>query len=194
MLFRSTVIYVVSSTSDDLNASPRSFRQGIVHDLDDMLTFEQAEAYVASLPEFEAYVSPVETLIESIKDELTDEQASTIVEYYPVWASGEQYLAGDRVRYLDGFYKCLQQHMSQEGWTPVDAQSLWTAIIDASAPDSDPYPEWVQPESTNPYQIGDRVSHNGLHWVSTVDGNVWEPGIYGWDLIEQDENNMKTAS
>lgn len=27
---------------------------------------------------------------------------------------------------------------------------------------------------------GDKVSHNGSHWTSTVDGNVWEPGVYGW--------------
>lgn len=21
---------------------------------------------------------------------------------------------------------------------------------------------------------------NGKHWISTTDGNVWEPGVYGW--------------
>lgn len=40
--------------------------------------------------------------------------------------------------------------------------------------------EWVQPDSTNPYMMGDRVLHNGSTWESTVDNNVWEPGVYGW--------------
>ena len=24
------------------------------------------------------------------------------------------------------------------------------------------------------------TSHNGKHWTSDADGNVWEPGVYGW--------------
>lgn len=27
---------------------------------------------------------------------------------------------------------------------------------------------------------GDKVSHNDKHWISDVDSNVWEPGVYGW--------------
>ena len=34
---------------------------------------------------------------------------------------------------------------------------------------------------TNPYKKGDKVTHNGSTWVSTVDNNVWEPGVYGWE-------------
>lgn len=25
-----------------------------------------------------------------------------------------------------------------------------------------------------------KTSHNGKKWVSEIDGNVWEPGVYGW--------------
>ena len=32
---------------------------------------------------------------------------------------------------------------------------------------------------------GDIVSHNDQLWISTTDGNVWEPGIYGWEVYEQ---------
>jgi hypothetical protein len=28
--------------------------------------------------------------------------------------------------------------------------------------------------------MGAKVSHNGKHWISDVDNNVWEPGVYGW--------------
>ena len=40
---------------------------------------------------------------------------------------------------------------------------------------------WEQPESTNPYMKGDKVTHAGKTWVSTIDNNVWEPGVYGWE-------------
>ena len=39
---------------------------------------------------------------------------------------------------------------------------------------------WEQPDSTNPYMAGDKVTHNGKTWVSDIDNNVWEPGVYGW--------------
>ena len=41
---------------------------------------------------------------------------------------------------------------------------------------------WEQPESTNPYMKGDKVTHAGRTWVSTIDNNVWPPSGYpdGW--------------
>lgn len=30
------------------------------------------------------------------------------------------------------------------------------------------------------YANGDKVTHNEKKWVSDVDSNVWEPGVYGW--------------
>jgi hypothetical protein len=46
---------------------------------------------------------------------------------------------------------------------------------------SDELPAWVQPTGGHDaYQSGDRVSHNGQNWTSTVANNVWEPGVYGW--------------
>ena len=41
---------------------------------------------------------------------------------------------------------------------------------------------WVQPQgSADAYMKGDKVSHNGKHWVSDIDNNVWEAGVYGWE-------------
>ena len=52
-------------------------------------------------------------------------------------------------------------------------------------PTGDEVAEWVQPDSTNPYMTGDRVLHNGSTWESTVDNNVWEPGVYGWAEVTE---------
>ena len=35
----------------------------------------------------------------------------------------------------------------------------------------------------NAYMMGDKVRHNGHIWISTMDYNVFEPGVYGWDEV-----------
>ena len=37
--------------------------------------------------------------------------------------------------------------------------------------------------SEDSYHLGDKVSHIEKHWVSTIDYNVYEPGVYGWEEI-----------
>ena len=119
--------------------------------------------------------------IEKAAVSLTDEDALEAVELFPQWAEGTEYEAGIRVRHNGTLYKCLQAHTSTENWNPVDAVSLWTKVL---IPDPDIISEWEQPDSTNPYMEGDKVTHNGHTWVSTADDNVWEPGVYGWDIVE----------
>ena len=31
----------------------------------------------------------------------------------------------------------------------------------------------------SPYMQGDKVTHGGKTWVSAIDNNIWEPGVYG---------------
>ena len=112
---------------------------------------------------------------------LTDEQALHAVAIYPLWRSDGKYQKDDRVRYGDVLYKCLTPHTAQPSWTPTDAPSLWAKVLTSDT--GAPLP-WEQPESTNPYMKGDKVTHNGQTWVSTIDNNVWEPGVYGWEVVE----------
>lgn len=112
---------------------------------------------------------------------LTDEQALHAVAIYPLWRSDGEYQKDDRVRYGDVLYKCLTPHTAQPSWTPTDAPSLWAKVLTSDT--GEPLP-WEQPDSTNPYMKGDKVTHNGQTWVSTIDNNVWEPGAYGWEVVE----------
>lgn len=68
----------------------------------------------------------------------------------------------------------------QSDWTPDVAVSLWVRVDDPSIE----YPEWKQPTGAqDAYAKGAKVSHKDKHWVSDVDGNVWEPSVYGWDEV-----------
>ena len=114
-----------------------------------------------------------------LRESATDEQALSVPVLYPAWRSGVYYVTGQRVLHGGVLYKALQDHTSQDDWTPDAAPSLFAKVLIA---DADVIPEWVQPDSTNPYMSGDKVSHNGSTWVSTIDNNVWEPGVYGWKV------------
>ena len=121
-------------------------------------------------------------LIESQINGLTvdDNTALRMLEFYPEWAAGVDYTAGYKVQRGGKLWRCLQNHASQDGWEPESAPSLWAKVL---IPDETVVPEWEQPGSTNPYSAGDKVTHNGKTWVSGVDNNVWEPGVYGWSEV-----------
>jgi len=111
-------------------------------------------------------------------ESLTDETAQDVPYLFDPWESDREYKAGDRRRYSETLYKCLQGHSSQPDWTPDVAVSLWVRVDDPGVE----WPEWVQPVGAqDAYVKGTKVSHNGKHWMSNVDNNVWEPGVYGWD-------------
>lgn len=119
-------------------------------------------------------------LIEQTSVNLTDEEALTGIELFPVWKADATYAVGDRVRYEDTLYKCLQNHTAQADWKPSEAVSLWVRVDDPSIE----FPEWIQPVgAADAYPKGAKVSHDGKHWVSIVENNVWMPGVYGWDEV-----------
>ncbi len=111
---------------------------------------------------------------------LTDKQALKVTAMYPLWDATKTYSVGDRVRYAGNLYRCLQTHTAQETWNPADAPSLWAKVL--TDPSGAILP-WVQPDSTNPYAKGDKVTHNGKTWESLVDNNVWEPGAVGTERL-----------
>lgn len=106
--------------------------------------------------------------------DLSDEQALAVADYYRIWTTDITYKEGQYIRYNGVLYKVLQEHTSLSDWTPIGAPSLFAEVL-IGDPEGDEVPEWVQPDSTNPYKLGDVVKHNSITWKSLVDGNVWEP-------------------
>ena len=117
-------------------------------------------------------------LIEQLAVTLDDETALTGVELFPAWVVGKAYAVSDRAQYNGTLYKCIQAHTSQSDWMPSATPALWKAVS------LDEYPEWVQPTGAHDaYNIGDKVTYNGQHYVCTSNANVYAPDVYGWDLI-----------
>ena len=120
---------------------------------------------------------------------LSDDQVASVPALMPAWSpDGVAYHTGDVVRYHGVLYRALQDSTSTNIYPPDTSVSLWKAI---GEPDDDGIFPWIQPlGSTDAYRIGDKVTHNGQTWVSTIDANVWEPGVYGWDpdgdIVEPD--------
>lgn len=103
--------------------------------------------------------------------------ASEHADLFAEWAYPVAYTAGQLRRYNGTLYKCVQAHTSQADWTPDTAASLWSVAADPA----EEWPAWSQPIGAHDaYAKGAKVSHNGKHWTSSVDSNVWEPGVYGW--------------
>ena len=121
-------------------------------------------------------------IIEQAVQSLADSGALKTVTLYPIWRTDTVYAVDYRVRYDGILYRCITGHTSQATWTPDASPSLWARVL---VEDGKILP-WVQPDSTNPYMAGDKVMHNGKTWVSDVDNNVWEPGVYGWtEYVEE---------
>ena len=118
-------------------------------------------------------------MIEQAVASLSDEDALEAVELFPKWQTGVTYVPKDRVRYDGILYECIQEHTSQDDWHPDIVPALWKRVAEPGE-----IPEWVQPTGAHDaYGLGDKVRHNGSIWQSTINANVYEPGVYGWDLV-----------
>ena len=119
-------------------------------------------------------------LLEGQTDSMTDEKILNYPDFVEKWKSGKAYYVGKRLEHNGTIYKVLQDHTSQDVWTPDVSPSLFAKVL---IPDASVIPEWEQPDSTNPYMTGDKVTHNGKTWESLVDNNVWEPGAAGTESL-----------
>ena len=105
-------------------------------------------------PDMGEVMEAVKRMLANSTESLSDEDALNVAALFPTWVSkmGQAVNVGERYWYDSKLWKVIQQHTVQEDWTPDTA-----------------------------YNTGDKVSHNETHWVSTIDANTYEPGVYGWE-------------
>ena len=106
--------------------------------------------------------------------------ALAAVELFAPWQTNTAYTLDQRIRYGDKLYRVVQAHTSQSDWTPDATPALYTEVAEPGT-----IPVWKQPTGAqDAYMTGNKVRYpdeQGKVWVSTVDNNVWEPGVYGWE-------------
>lgn len=170
-----TVIDVLSWVNVEKTGTPVRFVFNIDYNSD--MNEADAYAYISDLPEYKEYIDPNKEALDELLPILTDEQAEIVTNMYPDWTIDISYTIGERVKYEDKLYRCVQSHTSQEGWEPATTSALWTRTAKENE-----ILDWIQPTGTqDAYNKNDKVKHNGSTWISNVDANVWEPGVYGWD-------------
>ena len=131
-------------------------------------------------PDTYEIIEAVKKMLSSSVENLSDEDALSVAALYPTWISkiGELVTMGERLWYDGKLYKVVQPHTVQDDWTPDVSTSLFSEVS------IEEFPLWVQPVgSSDAYMTGDKVSYNGIHYVSTIDYNVYAPDVYGWEEI-----------
>lgn len=127
--------------------------------------------------------------LETLDVETQSEKMLEIPSVFPSYVVGKAYKAKEIFRYGQNtvgdpqLYQVLQDHTSAAEWAPDAATSLYKKI----GVTDEGYPAWVQPlGASDAYSAGDIVSHKGVLYQSTIDGNVWAPDAYpeGWAVYE----------
>lgn len=117
------------------------------------------------------------------KEEATSEELEVIATVYPVWEAWKLVREGTMHTYNGKFYRARISHLTQPDWTPTVAVSIWQEVRQ-----TDTHMAWVQPQGAHDvYPIDFVVTHDGKTWRSTIDNNVWEPGVGAqWEEVVEE--------
>ena len=129
----------------------------------------------------------LQIFLSKLDPDTDSENMMAVPSVFPKYEVGKAYKVKDVFAYGENavgdaqLYQVLQDHTSSAEWTPDTSASLYKKI----GVTEEGYPEWVQPlGASDAYNTGDVISHKGVLYESTADGNVWEPGVYGWVVKE----------
>lgn len=134
-------------------------------------------------PDMDTVLNKLKVLALPTLQALDDEDALAVMECFPTWESliGKAVTAGERIWDDGKLFRVVQSHTVQEDWRPAELPALYTQVT------LDEWPEWRQPTGAqDAYNKGDKVTFEGKHYISLIDGNTWSPASYpaGWELVE----------
>ena len=90
----------------------------------------------------------------------------------------------------DSYPEGVEVTHSGQTWVSVTRANVWEpGVFGWEAASDEPPAEgpqpWVQPVPglIKPYAAKAQVTHENQTWRSLIGVNVWEPGVYGWELL-----------
>lgn len=134
-------------------------------------------------PDMDTVIAKLKVLALPTLQALDDGDALAVMECFPTWESlvGKAVTAGERIWDDGKLFRVVQSHTVQEDWRPAELPALYTQVT------LDEWPDWRQPTGAqDAYNKGDKVTFDGKHYISLIDGNTWSPASYpaGWELVE----------
>ena len=123
------------------------------------------------------------------RGDLTDEQWLDVLGIYPAWtdyANGTLLEGKLLLTYENKLYRVIRAHNKQSDWTPDICHALFVWGTPPGV-----IPVWRQPQGAHDaWPVGSVVQwpEGGTIWDCVQgDGsglNVWEPGVFGWEVYE----------
>lgn len=86
----------------------------------------------------------------------------------------------------DAYEKDSKVTHNNKSWVSLIDANVWEPGISGWREETTPaneWPEWVQPTGAHDaYKIGDKVTFNGVRYISAINSNTWSPAAYpaGW--------------
>ena len=100
------------------------------------------------------------------------------VDWYKAWVKQEKVDIGDRRWSLVDGEKILYEVYTPAGdnlYPPEEVPAVWKRVF------LEEWPDWIQPTGAHDsYAAGAKVTHSEKKWISDIDANTYEPGVYGW--------------
>ena len=176
--------YILHNINEDIYSDQmyvnKQFDLSVLEEVRDEDAMDKLYRDIDTLKQKESSLDKIGKLV--AKQVTDDATALEIKIFYEEWIFNRVYNKNEYLLYKNVLYKSLSDHTSHKDWKPDVTPSLYTKVL--VDPTGETILEWQQPGSTNPYMKGDKVTHNGVIYISTVDNNVWEPGVYGWEVME----------
>lgn len=164
---------------------------GIVISIQQRLARLQAQSMAAkTVADDSKAVSDIAFVVMAETGAIDEVTAAEHIATFSAWVPNVDVAVGAYRTYGDEgqqkLYRCLQAHRTQDGWEPPASPALWTVAGDPTAE----WPQWSQPiGSVDAYRAGAKVTHNGKRWISDLDNNTWEPGVFGWTEAKSEAAN-----
>lgn len=116
--------------------------------------------------------------------EIPADELKDLIGLYDEWRPSLSVKVGERYRHANKLYEVIQDHSTQEGWTPDQLPALFKEVTPSEDDTgTEIIPDWKQPTGEHDsYKKGDKVTFEGKVYESLIDGNTWSPKDYaqGW--------------